>query len=127
MSLKKLIREQTVGRKVTLRKTVKTFKTQDGEDYEVMFVQPTRGTHKEIVNRSIDAEGNVDGVSLQSWAIIYLTLDPETEKPVFTENDFTMLEQQPSGSWVEEFAAAALAMVSGFGEDKLDPKVEPES
>lgn len=125
MSLKKLIREQTVGRKVELKTKVKTFKTQDGDEYQVAFRQPTRGVHKEIVNRSIDKDGNVDGVALQSWAIIYLTLDPETDKPVYTENDYALLEKQASGSWVEEYAAAALSMVSGF--DDTDPKDVPES
>lgn len=125
MSLKD-IRALTIGAKKNLKQVKKTFKTQDGTEFEVMFQQPTRKDKKEIVKRCSDDNGMVDVIDLSTWAVIMLTYTPEGER-VFSEEDYNLLlDQAATDSFVEEFALEALKLINGVNGESDDPKSLPE-
>lgn len=125
MSLKD-IRKLTIGQKTNLK--TKSVTVCEGTDaaHEVMFQQPTRKEKKEIVNRCVTPEGEIDNIDLQTWAVILLARDPETGKQIFGEGDFDALSELPSGGWFEEYADHALKMISGFDGESSDPKESQE-
>lgn len=123
MSLKKLIREKTVGQKTNLTTKVVKFNEGSEDEYEVGFRQPSRKDKKVIMNKCVNQEtGLVDMVDMQTWAVILLTVDPEDGKPVFSEADYERLSNLPSDTWFDEFAEIAINQVSGFNGEPTDPK-----
>jgi len=117
MSLKDSIRKSTVGAKQTFRTS-----EIEWEGSKVGFKQLTQREKRELFQRcGKDADGNYDTVDLQIWATIYMTVDPETGEKVFTPEDYDLLNDQPSGSFVEAFSSAALKLLGGD-----DPKKSQE-
>lgn len=122
MSLKDQIRKQTVGKKVNLRNKVVTFNEGKDDEYKVKFTQPTRKVKKELYNRCVDENGMVDLTELQTWSVIYLSFDPETDEQLFGEGDYELFSSMPSDSWIDEYAEHALSLVSGLNGEPNDPK-----
>lgn len=108
MSLKDSIRKATVGAKKNFRTTELDF-----EGNKVMFKQLSQRERKELIGRCKDESGDIDGIELQIWSVIYMTRDPETGETVYTEDDYESLNEQPAGGFVEKFAEAAIALMSG--------------
>lgn len=105
MSLKDDIRKITVGSKIEYK--TKEF---DYNGHKVVFKQPTQKTRRDIIEKSTNDNGNIDSVSLQVWSVIYLTYDEEGNK-VFSDADFDVFMQQPSGSFVDKFAEEAMDLL----------------
>lgn len=123
MSLKKLIRQQTVGKKVPLKSKIVKFNEGTDEQYEVGFKQPTRKDKKLIMSKCVDKEtGLIDNIDLQTWAVIALTVEPDTDNQVFSESDYESLSKLPSGTWFDEYAEYALDLISGVNGETSDPK-----
>lgn len=126
MSLKD-IRKHTIGTKTKLKEVIKTFKTEDGIEFEVLFRQPTRRDKKELIKKCSDENGMVEVIDLSTWAVIMLARDPETGERVFTDEDYdSFMEQASVDSFVEEFALEALRLVNGVNGEPNDPKELPE-
>lgn len=122
MSLKNLIRQNTVAKKIDLKSKVVTFNEGKKDEYKVKFTQPNRKIKKELYEKCVDENGLVQLADLQNWAVIYLTVDPETDERVFGEGDYELLSNQASDSWVDEYAEHALGLVSGLDGEPNDPK-----
>ena len=105
MSLKNDLRSLTVGAKSEYR-TIEI----DYKGSKVVFKQPSLKQRKEIITKSIDKDGNVDGVAMQVYSVIHLTHDSEGNK-VFDEADYDALMEKPAGSFVDTFAESAMSLL----------------
>jgi len=84
----------------------------DGQTFVVR--QPTVAERSQILKRSKANTGeleNVDISEMQVWAVIYCTYTPEGER-VFEDADYEALMNQPSGSFVDALATAALRLMN---------------
>lgn len=112
MSLKDNLRNLTVGSKSEY-KTIEI----DYQGETVVFKQPSLRQRKDIINKSIGDNKEVDGVSLQVWALIALSHDAEGNK-VFDEADYEALMEKPAGSFVDIFGENALKLLGNMEEDE---------
>lgn len=106
--MRNAMRSATVGAK----KQFKRVRVEhDGIEYE--FVQPSLRDRKEIFDRCMDGEGNMNSVLLQIEAIINLTVIPDTDVRVFERGDKESLLEFPAGSFVDVFSEKAVNIMTG--------------
>lgn len=104
------LRAITVGAAKQFKKEIKEW---EGEKFEIR--QPSVGQRASIMQRAKVATGDVekmDLAELQIWSTICCVYDPESGDSVFNEADYDSLKNQPSGSFVDEFAQIALKLMN---------------
>lgn len=117
MSIRDSIRGKTVGSKSEYRTIEHKF---DGET--VVFKQPSLRQRKQLIDKSVVGK-EVDGVTMQVWAVIMLTYDVDGNQ-VFDDSDFDALMNKPAGSFVDEFSDKALSLLGNAEkeEEEASPK-----
>lgn len=111
-SLRDALRAATIGSKKEFKRTQVEHK---GNTFE--FVQPALRERKDLIKKVTDADGNIDSVALMVEAVIALTVVPDTEVRVYEAADRESMMGFPSGSFVDEFAGKALAILNGTSEE----------
>ena len=120
------LRSKTVGAKKVFKKIIVEW---EGDKFEIR--QPTVAMRAEITKKSLEGFNRdaIDGGSivesidpgrLQVYSVIYCTFVPGTDDLVFEEADFDMLRSQPSGGFMDLFAANATKLINE--KPKLDAK-----
>lgn len=99
------IRDLTLGAKSKFRT-----KEIEYEGTKVQFRQLSLRERKELLERSKGTDGEIDNTKLQVNAVIAMTVDPVTDKKVFTKADFDTMMDAPTGGYVDTFVEAAMSL-----------------
>lgn len=117
--VRKKLRSSTVGKKKDLKKKTVEY---EGEEFEIR--QPTVALRAKIMQEAriqpesgeeSDVESviaKVDYSSMQVWSVIYCTYVPGEDERVFEPQDVQSLKDQPTGSFVDLFAEAAIELMN---------------
>jgi len=115
MASREEIRQASIGTKRDFKREIVEC---DGVTYEVrqpsvrgkteIFQKarvPDARTEEEMLNK-------IDPVTIQIYAVINCTYVPGTDERVFTDEDFELLEGQPSGSFVDVIGEVAMGLIN---------------
>ena len=112
MSKRDSLRKLTVGAEKNFASEIVEY---NGDEFEIR--QPSVSVRSKILKKSslsddIDDLGKVEFDKMQIYAVIYCTFIPGTDELVFDESDIPSLREQPTGSFVDEFAAVAMKLMN---------------
>lgn len=113
--LKNKLRSLTVGAAKIFGEEIVEYQ---GEQFKIR--QPSVAQRAQIMQQAKIATGDVekfDLAKMQVWATICCTYTMEND-PVFTQEDYASLENQPCGSFVDTFAPVALRLMNVEAEEK---------
>mgnify|MGYP003657580753 CR=1 FL=1 len=112
MTIDKL-RAATIGAK-------KNFKSETIEYNGVKFEirQPSIRARAELTKQCTGSNGAIDMFKFLVWLVIELTYVPNTDKKVFTAEDYDTLVEQATGGFVDAFSEVAASLVNVDMEDK---------
>lgn len=89
------------------------------EGMKLFFRFPTRKDKREIVALATDKDGQLDHTLFETYATIVLTQVAETKEPLFSNEDFDLIENLEMGSLFDKVSAEALLALIG---EESDPK-----
>lgn len=112
MSKRDSLRKATVGAEKKFASKIVEY---NGDKFEIR--QPSVSVRSKILKKSsisddIDDFGKVEFDKMQIFAVIYCTYIPDTDERVFDESDIPALKDQPTDSFVDEFAAEAMKLMN---------------
>ena len=110
MSDRDAIRKATLGAKKNFKTEVVAF-----NGVEVEIRQPSHKARKNLIKKVRDDQGNVDPFDFVVWATIENVYVPGTDEKVFDPEDYDMLMEQPTGSFLDEFGEKAVEIFNPEG------------
>jgi len=114
---KNKLREVTVGTQHTFKRETVEW---EGQEFEIR--EPSVYVRGQIMNKSgmgiSKDNSDINFSNAQIAAVIYCTYVPGTDDLVFSEKDVSMLQQQPSGGFVDKFSSVAMRLMNN--EDAID-------
>lgn len=97
-SMRDKIRSATLGKKTQFRSKIFEY-----EGFEVEFRQPNLRDRKALLDHAKNGKGEFDMIEFIVWSVILNTYIPGTNEKVFDENDYEVMMQQNTGSFVDQF------------------------
>jgi len=106
------LRKLTVGAEKDFANEIVEY---NGDKFEIR--QPSVSVRSKILKKAsvsddFDDFGKVEFDKMQIYAVIYCTYVPDTDERVFDESDIPALKDQPTDSFVDDFAAAAMSLMN---------------
>lgn len=116
MSKRDSLRKVTVGAEKNFAKEIVEY---NGDKFEIR--QPSVSIRSKILKKAsvsddFDDFGKVEFDKMQIYAVIYCTYIPDTDERVFDESDIPALKDQPTDSFVDEFATVAMRLMNARAE-----------
>ena len=99
-SIRDQIRAATLGEKAEFRNEVV-----DYNGIKVELRQPTVKARKQIMDKAVKDNGNIDILMFMTWGVIYNTYVPDTNDLVFEDADFDAMMEKPTGGFLDKFGA----------------------
>ena len=106
MSVRDKLRSKTVGAPKNFKSTTVEI---DGEEFEIR--QPSVKERMDIFNHS-SKDGGVNALDFQLWSVIRTCYVPGTNERVFEDSDYSVLADQPAGSFLDKLGEAAMTMLN---------------
>lgn len=107
LSVKDKIRAATLGKKSAIKS-----KVFDYEGIEVEVREPNLKSKRELLKRAKDSNGELDVVDFMIYATILNTYSPGTDELVFSIEDYDVMANQYSDSFIDKFSSEISALMN---------------